>query len=195
MLAGFSCSVMLSSGRTVCVQPLRQIVWSIVCAVTSGFSDPGVHRGSGSEYSPEPVAWQESGAGWGCTTLALALETASMPRRELRPGFGLAGLDWFVSPCARRLPARCTAAWCAVATMVLVAPIVDVDDDASVCCPHADSEAAVNTVRIRTSFSRRMYQGGTVAVGLGARRQPRIDPPLEHRNCVSPCAKRWSPRR
>jgi hypothetical protein len=55
-LADFSRSVMLSDGRTVVVQPLRQIVWSSVRAVTSGFSAPGVHRGSGSEYSPEPIA-------------------------------------------------------------------------------------------------------------------------------------------
>ena len=40
-------SVMLSDGRTVSVQPLTQIVCVMVACVTVGFSDPGVHPGSG----------------------------------------------------------------------------------------------------------------------------------------------------
>jgi hypothetical protein len=74
MLASFSGSVMLSGGRTVDVHPLRQIVRPIVAWVTRGFSAPGVHRGSGLEYSPEPTAWHDPGGGCGCTTWLLALE-------------------------------------------------------------------------------------------------------------------------
>jgi hypothetical protein len=47
MLATFSCSVIPSGGRTVLVQPLTQIVRSIVDWVTAGSSEPGVHAGSG----------------------------------------------------------------------------------------------------------------------------------------------------
>jgi hypothetical protein len=74
MLASFSGSVMLSRGRTVDVHPLRQIVRPIVACVTCGFSAPGVHRGSGLEYSPEPSARQDLGCGCGCTTLLPAVE-------------------------------------------------------------------------------------------------------------------------
>jgi hypothetical protein len=56
MLASFSGSVTLSGGRTADVHPLRQIVRPIVACVTWGFNAPGVHRGSGREYSPEPIA-------------------------------------------------------------------------------------------------------------------------------------------
>jgi hypothetical protein len=62
MLASFSGSVTLVGGRTVDVHPLLQIVCEIVLCVTAGFSAPGVHRGSGSEYGPDPFAWQEPGA-------------------------------------------------------------------------------------------------------------------------------------
>ena len=49
MLAAFSCSVTLSGGRTVDVQPSTQIVRSIVAWVTAGLSAPGVQVGSGRE--------------------------------------------------------------------------------------------------------------------------------------------------
>ena len=49
MLAAFSCSVMLSGGRTVAVQPSAQIVRSIVACLTAGLSAPGVQAGSGRE--------------------------------------------------------------------------------------------------------------------------------------------------
>jgi hypothetical protein len=65
MLATFSASVMDSGGRTVDVQPGTQIVRSIVACVTLGLSAPGVQRGSGREYSPDPMAWHVPGAGWG----------------------------------------------------------------------------------------------------------------------------------
>ena len=74
MLAAFSCSVMLSGGRTVSVQPATQIVLEIVAWVTAEFNAPGVQEGSGRSYSPEPMAWQLEGAGWDCTTLLLAVE-------------------------------------------------------------------------------------------------------------------------
>jgi hypothetical protein len=74
MLAAFSCSVTLSGGRTVSVQPLTQIVLSIVAWVTAGFSAPGVHEGSGLEYKPDPIARQLPGRGWGATTELLTLE-------------------------------------------------------------------------------------------------------------------------
>ncbi len=47
MLAAFSRSVMPSGGRTVAAHPPAQIVCWIVAGVTSGFSTPGVHDGSG----------------------------------------------------------------------------------------------------------------------------------------------------
>jgi hypothetical protein len=74
MLANFSGSVMASGGRIVDVHPLRQIVRPIVACVTCGFNVPGVHRGSGREYSPEPIAWHDPAGGCGCTTLLLAGE-------------------------------------------------------------------------------------------------------------------------
>ena len=40
---------MPTGGRTVEVQPERQIVRPIVAWVTCGFSEPGVQRGSGRE--------------------------------------------------------------------------------------------------------------------------------------------------
>lgn len=87
MLARFSDSVTLSGGRTVAVQPLTQIVWSIVACVTAGLIAPGVHEGSGCEKTPEPLAWQEPGAGWGCTTLPLAVDgTRATPRRARLAG-------------------------------------------------------------------------------------------------------------
>ena len=73
MLANFSRSVIDSGGRTVAVQPARQIVCAIVPCVTAGLSAPGVQRGSGSALNPEPRAWQAPGAGWGCGTSAAAL--------------------------------------------------------------------------------------------------------------------------
>jgi hypothetical protein len=81
MLASFSCSVMLSGGRTVAVQPSTQIVWPIVAWVTAGFRAPGVQVGSGRESTPVPIAWQEPGAGCGCTTWLLAVEYAREPLR------------------------------------------------------------------------------------------------------------------
>ena len=81
MLAVFSCSVMLSGGRTVDVQPRTQIVRSIVVWVTAGLSAPGVQAGSGREDRPLPIAWQEAGAGWDCTMSLLAVEYASEPER------------------------------------------------------------------------------------------------------------------
>jgi hypothetical protein len=74
MLANFSGSVMPSGGRTVEVHPLRQIVRPIVACVTCGFNVPGVHRGSGLEYSPEPIAWQDPADGCRCSRLLLAVE-------------------------------------------------------------------------------------------------------------------------
>jgi hypothetical protein len=56
MLAAFSASVTDSGGRTLFVQPGTQIVWSIVDGLTAGFSAPGVQRGSGRSYDPEPTA-------------------------------------------------------------------------------------------------------------------------------------------
>jgi len=49
MLASFSGSVTDTGGRTVEVQPLRQIVEPIVAWVTAGFTAPGVQRRSGVE--------------------------------------------------------------------------------------------------------------------------------------------------
>src|SRR6202035_4436882 len=36
------------------VQPDRQIVMPMLACVTAGFTAPGVHRGSGREYTPTP---------------------------------------------------------------------------------------------------------------------------------------------
>jgi hypothetical protein len=47
MLASFSGSVTDTGGRTVDVQPARQMVEPIVACVTAGFTAPGVQRGSG----------------------------------------------------------------------------------------------------------------------------------------------------
>src|ERR1035437_8480735 len=88
MLAAFSCSVMLSGGRTVAVQPSTQIVRSIVAWVTAGVSAPGVQVGSGREERPVPTAWQEPGAGCDCTTSLLADEYAREPERGLVGGRG-----------------------------------------------------------------------------------------------------------
>lgn len=85
MLAAFSRSVILTEGRTVAVQPELQIVRPIVACVTVGFSAPGVQRGSGRENRPLPIAWHEPAAGWGWTTLLLAVEKTSDP-----PGAGVA---------------------------------------------------------------------------------------------------------
>jgi hypothetical protein len=49
MLASFSGSVIDSRGRTVRVQPERQIVEPIVACVTAGVTVPGVQCGSGRE--------------------------------------------------------------------------------------------------------------------------------------------------
>jgi hypothetical protein len=79
MLARFSGSVMLSGGRTPAVQPARQIVLPIVAWVTAGLAAPGVHLGSGREYAPVPIVWQEPGLGWRWTMSLLAVEYASEP--------------------------------------------------------------------------------------------------------------------
>jgi len=63
MLPYFSGSVTDSDGRTLDVHPDRQIVELIVSCVTAGFTAPGVHRGSGRAYSPEPIAWHERAGG------------------------------------------------------------------------------------------------------------------------------------
>ena len=49
MLARFSVSVIDSDGRTVAVQPSRQIVRPMSAWVTAGLSAPGVQCGSGRE--------------------------------------------------------------------------------------------------------------------------------------------------
>jgi hypothetical protein len=49
MLASFSRLVIRSAGRTVEVQPPRQIVVLSVAWVTAGFNAPGVQRASGLE--------------------------------------------------------------------------------------------------------------------------------------------------
>ena len=74
MLARFSGSVIDSDGRTIDVQPRRQIVAPIVVWVTAGLSAPGVQWASGIAYSPEPTAWHVPGGGWRCTVCALAVE-------------------------------------------------------------------------------------------------------------------------
>jgi len=74
MLASFSGSVTDSGGRTVAVQPRRQMVEPMFACVTAGSSAPGVQRPSGLEYRPDPRAWQLPAAGWRWTTWALALE-------------------------------------------------------------------------------------------------------------------------
>ncbi|HEY3760065.1 MAG TPA: hypothetical protein VGL37_09905 [Solirubrobacteraceae bacterium] len=74
MLANFSGSVTLSGGRTFDVHPLRQIVRPILACVTCGFNVPGVQRGSGREYSPEPIVWHDPAGGCGCNTLSAAVE-------------------------------------------------------------------------------------------------------------------------
>jgi hypothetical protein len=65
---------MLSGGRTLLVQPGRQMVWSMVAWVTVGLSAPGVHRGSGRESGPDTSAWHDPGGGWAWTTWADAVE-------------------------------------------------------------------------------------------------------------------------
>src|SRR5579884_1221221 len=107
MLATFSCSVMLSGGRTVAVQPSTQIVLSIVAWVTAGLSAPGVQVGSGRESTPVPIAWQEPGGGCGCTTSLAAAEYASDPVRLGDGGVGVR--RW--CPCRRRC--RRFAGWVA----------------------------------------------------------------------------------
>jgi hypothetical protein len=74
MLASFSGSVTPTGGRTVAVHPDTQIVRSIVDCVTAGSRAPGVQRGSGREYGPEPIAWHEPAAGWRWTTALEAVE-------------------------------------------------------------------------------------------------------------------------
>jgi hypothetical protein len=74
MLANFSGSVTDTLGRTVAVQPPRQMVERMVRCVTEGLTAPGVHRESGSAYSPDPVAWQDPDDGWRWTIRPLALE-------------------------------------------------------------------------------------------------------------------------
>ena len=80
MLAIFSGSVTDSGGRTVAVQPLRQMVEPIRACVTAGLSAPGVQRGSGREYRPEPTARQLSAGGWRWMTLAEAVEKGRAAR-------------------------------------------------------------------------------------------------------------------
>jgi hypothetical protein len=48
MAARFTGPVLLAGGRTVAVQPDLQMVEPIVAWVTAGFTEPGVHTGSGS---------------------------------------------------------------------------------------------------------------------------------------------------
>src|SRR5438270_13532244 len=63
--------------------------------VTSGLIAPGVQCGSGSEFRPEPRAWQEPGGGWGWTTALLAALTGSRPplRTALLTPSAAAGLE------------------------------------------------------------------------------------------------------
>lgn len=74
--------------------------------VTPGLTAPGVQRGSGSENSPEPRAWQEPEGGWDCTTLELALLTGSVGRAGA-PGAGGCGCPPWRCPDAGR---RCEGA-------------------------------------------------------------------------------------
>jgi hypothetical protein len=46
MLARFSLAVIEAGGRTVAVQPPRQIVLAMLACVTSGLTAPGVQRAS-----------------------------------------------------------------------------------------------------------------------------------------------------
>jgi hypothetical protein len=73
MLAAFSCSVMLSGGRTVSVQPSTQIVRSIVAWVTAGLSAPGAQVASAREYRPVPIARQEPRGGGATARLRCVL--------------------------------------------------------------------------------------------------------------------------
>jgi hypothetical protein len=72
MLARFSAPVMLAGGRTVAVQPDRQIVVRIVAWLTDGLRRPGVQWPSGSANSPDPRWWHVPGAGCRWTVWALA---------------------------------------------------------------------------------------------------------------------------
>ena len=74
MLASFSRLVIDALGRTVAVHPGRQIVERMLACVTAGLTAPGVQRGSGRAYAPDPIAWQEPAGGCRCTLLPLALE-------------------------------------------------------------------------------------------------------------------------
>jgi len=74
MLAYFSGSVIASGGRTVDVQPARQMVEPMLAWVTAGLTAPGVHRGSGRASSPAPIERHEPAGCWRCMAWALALE-------------------------------------------------------------------------------------------------------------------------
>src|SRR5437763_10511621 len=87
MLARFSRFVIASGGRTVRVEPLRQIVERMGGWCTAGSIAPGVQRGSGLQNSPEPRARQEPGVGWRWTICAEAWLTAS-PGSEARDAAG-----------------------------------------------------------------------------------------------------------
>jgi hypothetical protein len=76
MLASFSLLVIELLGRTVAVQPERQIVEPRVAGLTAGLIAPGVQRASGSAVRPDPRARQLAGAGWRCTTAPLAVLVA-----------------------------------------------------------------------------------------------------------------------
>src|ERR1700716_2302368 len=86
MLAAFSCSVTLSGGRTVEVQPRLHVVRSIVACVTCGFNAPGVQRGSWRESSPDPIAWHEPGARCGCAMSLLTVEYTTETEWQLEGG-------------------------------------------------------------------------------------------------------------
>lgn len=142
---------MLVEGRTVSVQPLTQTVLPIVCCVTSGFRAPGVQRGSGSEDSPEPMAWQEPGAGCDCTTVALATDSGSAVDARWLWRAGLRRFAW------RWLRARGPAEGFA-ATVPAGAALIEVDDVASVASLQAVNEPAAITDRTTANLLRGICQ-------------------------------------
>jgi len=79
-----------------------------VLCLTAGLSAPGVQAGSGREYRPEPVAWQEPGGGCFCTTSLLAVEYGREPEPRLDalggrgrwPASGRRGTDFAVEVAA-----------------------------------------------------------------------------------------------
>jgi hypothetical protein len=107
MLASFSGSVTDSGGRTVAVQPERQIVEPIVAWVTAGLTAPGVHRGSGRPDSPLPTIRHEPRRGWAWTSWPLALEYAR-PEGATRPAsaVGTAGAEVAIASATIAAEAR-----------------------------------------------------------------------------------------